>query len=68
MARKAGAIDAVVAVMRAHVGKAGVVVEACLVLGSLCGNTGTLARLPSHWQSFMLLMLMDVDSVHSGLG
>ncbi len=42
LAGKAGAIDAVVAVMRAHVGNAGVLEQACRAMRNICGNNGEL--------------------------
>ena len=38
LARKAGAIDAVVAAMRAHVGNAGVSEQACRAMDIVCTN------------------------------
>ena len=38
LAGKAGAIDAVVAAMRAHVGNAGVSEQACGAMSSICVN------------------------------
>ena len=40
LAGKAGAIDAVVAAMRAHVGNAGVSKQACSAVSSICVNNG----------------------------
>ena len=40
MAGKAGAIDAVVAAMRAHVGNAGVSKQACRAMCTICFNNG----------------------------
>ena len=45
LAGKAGAIDAVVAAMRAHVGNAGVSEQACLALDTMRDAKGTLNRL-----------------------
>ncbi len=42
MAGKAGAIDAVVAAMKAHVDHAGVSEHACWALMEMCANNGTL--------------------------
>ncbi len=36
LAGRTGAIDAVVAAMRVHVGNAGVSTEACLAVGKMC--------------------------------
>ena len=38
LAGKAGAIDAVVAAMRAHVGNAGVLEQACWAMWNICVN------------------------------
>ena len=38
LAGKAGAIEAVVAAMRAHVGNAGVSENACMAMGNICVN------------------------------
>ncbi len=38
--RKAGAIDAVVAVMRAHADNAGVLEQACLTMKHVCCDNG----------------------------
>ncbi len=43
LAVRAGAIDAVVAVMRAQVANAGVLEQACLALGNICEDIGTLS-------------------------
>ena len=42
LAGKAGAIDAVVAAMRAHVGNAGVLEQACRAMNNICANNGAL--------------------------
>ena len=40
LAGKAGAIDALVAAMRAHVGNAGVLEQACGTIRSICAYNG----------------------------
>ena len=40
LAGKVGAIDAVVAAMRAHVGNAGVLEHVCGAMGNICANNG----------------------------
>ena len=44
LAGKAGAIDAVVAAMRAHVDNAGVAEQACLAMRNVCLRNGAAAR------------------------
>ena len=42
LAGKAGAIDAVVAAMRAHVGNAGVLQQGCGAMSNICNSNGAL--------------------------
>ncbi len=44
LARKAGAIDAVVAVMRAHIGNAGVLKQACGALQNISIDNGAFSK------------------------
>ena len=54
LAGKAGAIDAVVTVMRAHVGNAGVSEQACRAMSNICVNKGALFAFSgfSYWTMF----------------
>jgi hypothetical protein len=53
---KAGAIDAVVAAMRAHVGNAGLAQQACTTMRNMCFNNGAL-----HASSLFDSQLLDLS-------